>query len=90
QILSYLSPADLLHLARSYPALRAFVLSKQSLHIWKNARSNVEGLPPCPKWLSEPRYASLCFDSHCDDCLAEIGSAAVVWQFAGRYCLKCR
>jgi hypothetical protein len=40
-------------------------MSRTSRTIWKNARSNVEGLPDCPGDLSEPQYASLLFEHVC-------------------------
>lgn len=40
-------------------------MSRISRTIWKNARSNVEGLPDCPGDLSEPQYASLLFEHVC-------------------------
>ncbi|KAI0768946.1 hypothetical protein BC629DRAFT_808024 [Irpex lacteus] len=69
EICSHLLPRDLLHLARTSKALRAFFMSRSSQSMWKSACANVPGLPPCPSDLSEPAYANLVFDAHCHDCM---------------------
>ena len=40
-------------------------MKKSAGHLWKAARVNV-GLPDGPPGLSEPRYAKVMFDVHCD------------------------
>jgi len=40
-------------------------MKKSAAHLWKSARVNV-GLPDGPPGLSEPRYAKVMFDVHCD------------------------
>ncbi|KAL0570168.1 hypothetical protein V5O48_011800 [Marasmius crinis-equi] len=47
-IFSHLTPQDLLHLARTNKDLRSIILSRSTLSVWKEARSNVEGLPDPP------------------------------------------
>lgn len=73
QIFKYMTPYDLLRLSRATKGLRQVLLQKSSRFIWEAARSNLEGLPDKPSDLSEPRYASLVFDSHCDVSLLAIG-----------------
>lgn len=65
EVASYLSPVDLLQLSRASRKLRNLLLSRQSKHIWKASRDAIE-MPPCPDDLSEPRYASLVFETNCD------------------------
>ena len=65
QILSLLDPLDLLHLARTSKDFRNLLMSRSSISLWKVARLNIEGLPDCPPYLSEPAYANLAFDAHC-------------------------
>ena len=65
QIFSHLDPLDLLHLARSTKAFRSFLLNKNAIGIWRSAREHIEGLPPCPPYLSEPAYANLAFSPYC-------------------------
>lgn len=67
----YLTPKDLLSLARTTKSLRAFLMSRNSRLFWKTARRNMEDLPPCPADLSEPAYANLLFDSHCHVSIVE-------------------
>lgn len=40
-------------------------MSRTSMTVWKQARSNLEGLPECPDDLSEPQYANLLFEHSC-------------------------
>jgi len=65
QIFSLVWPIDLLQLARTSKALRAHLMSRSSAPIWTACRQQVEGLPPCPKHLSDPQYFDLAFDHHC-------------------------
>lgn len=58
-------PRDLLNLARTSKSFRAFLLSRDSAPFWKTARKQVEGLPDCPPFLSEPQYANLLFFPYC-------------------------
>ena len=94
QILCHLTPLALLQLSRVNNGLRALILSKNAATtaIWKDALRDMEGLPPCPAWLSEPRYASLCFEMHCDLCQNDVGDdpEAMLWDFGTRYCNMCR
>lgn len=63
-------------------------MSRSSRTIWKNARSNVEGLPDCPGDLSEPQYASLLFEHICQNCGAS-NSQQVIWTARAKFCKKC-
>ncbi|KAI1784029.1 hypothetical protein LXA43DRAFT_892773, partial [Ganoderma leucocontextum] len=89
-ILSHLTPSDLLMLSRVDKCLRGFVLSARNKTAWRVARENVLGLPPRPEWFSEPRYASLLFDDHCDLCGLAVGYEATLWAVGARYCETCR
>ncbi len=65
QIFSHLDPHDLLHLCRTSKSLRAILLDRSALSVWKSARRNLENLPNIPDGLSEPHFASLLFDKYC-------------------------
>ena len=65
QIVGWLMPLDLLHLARASKTLRGTFMSKSNRHLWRAARRNVPGLPECPEYLPEPRYAAFLFDQYC-------------------------
>ncbi|KAH7337547.1 hypothetical protein B0J17DRAFT_663398 [Rhizoctonia solani] len=43
-------------------------MSRESEPIWRSARLNLIGLPPCPKEISEPIYAALLFSKICTLC----------------------
>ncbi|KAL0061133.1 hypothetical protein AAF712_012053 [Marasmius tenuissimus] len=64
-IFEFLTPQDLLSLARTSRDLRNLLLSRSTILVWKAARSNVEDLPNIPDDMSEPAYAHLCFDAQC-------------------------
>ncbi|KAG7451970.1 uncharacterized protein BT62DRAFT_926167 [Guyanagaster necrorhizus] len=87
EIFQHLEPLDLLRLSRTTKDLRTLLLQRQSSFIWKSARENVKDLPPLPDDMIEPRYASLVFDNHCQNCFAP--TKLVQWQFRLRYCRIC-
>ena len=67
-------PRDLLSLARTTKNFRAFLMSrKTSVLSWKASRANVEGLPDCPEFLSEPAYANLAFSAVCHVSVCSVG-----------------
>lgn len=70
QIFGQLGPMDLLSLTRTSKSLRAVLLSRSSISIWKQAFGNVNppGLPECPPDLTEPQYAELVFGKTCTVC----------------------
>lgn len=49
QIFGHLRPYDILRIARTTKALRKTLMMRSAISVWKGARSNVEGLPDCPK-----------------------------------------
>jgi hypothetical protein len=65
QIFGHLNPLDILNLARTTKALRDILMRRSAISVWKEARSNVEGLPPCPADMTEAQYANLAFSPHC-------------------------
>jgi hypothetical protein len=73
QILPYLHPLDLLHLAHTCRSLRSVLTSRSSRPIWAAALRSVSNPPPaCPDHLNEIQYSRLLFDTHCtvSRCLA--------------------
>ena len=63
-----MEPLDLLNLARTSKDFRHLLMSKSSAAFWKAARKNVDGLPDCPPFMSEPAYANLLFCAFCHVC----------------------
>ena len=61
-------PRDLLSLARTTRAFRAFLMNPRSARLsWRAAREGQvkPPMPECPSFLSEPAYANLVFGSVC-------------------------
>ncbi|CAE6483958.1 unnamed protein product [Rhizoctonia solani] len=67
-IASYFQPQDVLTLSRVNSFLRQMLMSRDSEPIWRSARLNLVGLPPCPKEIPEPTYAALLFSKICTLC----------------------
>ena len=65
KVLYRLRPLDLLRVSRINKAFRDFLMRRSSMHVWMEARKNILGLPEPFPGMSEPAYASLCFDSLC-------------------------
>ncbi|KAK0184588.1 hypothetical protein F5146DRAFT_230505 [Armillaria mellea] len=86
EIFSYLHPIDLIRLSRTTKDLRS-LLQRSSQSVRKNARENVKGLPPLPSYMSEPYYANLLFDAHCQCCSQ--ATILVQWEASVRYCKRC-
>ncbi|KAF8965463.1 hypothetical protein BDZ97DRAFT_2074737 [Flammula alnicola] len=89
EIFGQLDPPDLLHIARTTKALRAILMSRSSIFIWTQARSNIEGFPDCPDDLSEPQYAILAFGRSCSFCQLILSISHVAWSARVRCCNKC-
>ncbi|GLB40352.1 putative A Receptor for Ubiquitination Targets [Lyophyllum shimeji] len=88
EIFSNLHPLDLLHLARTSKRLRAILMSRSSISIWRAALANVERLPFCPSDLTETQYVDLLFGEHCHFCLAT-NAHQIFWACRVRCCNKC-
>ncbi|KAJ6619755.1 hypothetical protein B0H10DRAFT_2024791 [Mycena sp. CBHHK59/15] len=89
EIFGHLNPMDLLNLSRTTKEICGLLMSPSTAFIWKETRSNVEGLPDIPLELSEPQYANLVFDTHCHKCLAT-HVPNVIWDAYIRLCKKCQ
>ncbi|KIM79642.1 hypothetical protein PILCRDRAFT_823182 [Piloderma croceum F 1598] len=88
EIFGHLRPYDILRLAQTTKALRHILMRRSAVSVWKDARSNVEGLPDCPSDLTEPQYARLAFDPFCFHCDAP-NVHTVLWACRLRSCQKC-
>ncbi|KAK0447968.1 hypothetical protein EV421DRAFT_106327 [Armillaria borealis] len=89
EIFSHLDPHDLLHLCRTSKSLRAILLDRSALSVWKSARRNLANLPDILVGLSEPHFASLLFDKYCQLCLANAKTSHVQWSMRTRCCDDC-
>ncbi|KAG8743044.1 hypothetical protein FRC12_015179 [Ceratobasidium sp. 428] len=89
QVLSYVTPCSLIALIRTNKAFRRILLDPSSKPIWQSAATRVPGLPTCPRWMSEPRYAALLFSKLCTLCGASTTLKLDPHLFA-RLCASCR
>ncbi|KAK0462338.1 uncharacterized protein EV420DRAFT_1524036 [Desarmillaria tabescens] len=67
EIFGYIDPLDLLHFARLTKELRAVLVDKASVAVWKAVCRNAE-LPGPPEGVSEPAWISLIYESRCHHC----------------------
>ncbi|KAF8655843.1 hypothetical protein AX16_002927 [Volvariella volvacea WC 439] len=88
QVLQFLSPRDLLQLARASKQLHGFLMSESSTHLWEQARRNIDKLPPCPDDMTEPGYASLVFGHRCQVC-GRANVRTTFWNVRVRCCNAC-
>ncbi|KAH7338103.1 hypothetical protein B0J17DRAFT_768297 [Rhizoctonia solani] len=68
EVARYVHPLDLIMLSRVSKFLRELFMDKRSALIWRSARENLPGLPPCPDEVSEPQYAAMVFTKRCSVC----------------------
>ncbi|CAE6531875.1 unnamed protein product [Rhizoctonia solani] len=68
EVARYVHPLDLIMLSRVNKFLRELFMDKRSALIWRSARENLPGLPPCPDEVSEPQYAAMVFTKRCSVC----------------------
>ncbi|KLO18520.1 hypothetical protein SCHPADRAFT_866618 [Schizopora paradoxa] len=81
EIACYMTPLDLLNLARTSTGLRELLMSKSSKRIWEGVRL-IHDIPHCPEDLNEAQYADLLFGKDCSFCSA---TQAVKPYFALRF-----
>ncbi|KAI0374172.1 hypothetical protein BV20DRAFT_962163 [Pilatotrama ljubarskyi] len=90
QIFALISPRDLLSLARTSKALRAFLMSRKSAAVWKKARMGwSESIPERPPRLSEPQFIEFLFGTSCIRC-GEPDVERTIWALCGRWCPPCK
>ncbi|KAL1944343.1 hypothetical protein VTO73DRAFT_3528 [Trametes versicolor] len=68
EIVKKLDPLALLRLAQSSKYFRSLLMTRSARHLWVASFRNVPGVPPCPPYISEPRYAAVLFDQYCFAC----------------------
>ncbi|CAE6412779.1 unnamed protein product [Rhizoctonia solani] len=89
EIASHLFPIDIISLSHSSKLFRNLLMRRSSRHIWVGAMRNVQGLPPCPFDMSEPRYLVLLFSKYCTGCGQTI-TYGVYQELRMRLCIPCR
>ncbi|KAI9057688.1 hypothetical protein FKP32DRAFT_1598079 [Trametes sanguinea] len=89
EIIAKLHPSDLLRLARASKHLRSMLMTKRARHLWVASFRNVPpGLPQCPPFIPEPRYAAVLFDQYCFACGIERSTNVDYGHFL-RLCAPC-
>ncbi|GJE86897.1 hypothetical protein PsYK624_029800 [Phanerochaete sordida] len=88
EVMMNLEPCDLLSLSRTTKTYRDFLMRKSSAFLWKAARSNVEGYPPCPEHMNEAALASFLYTTYCTRCLKP-NTKRIQWDVLARYCKAC-
>ncbi|CAL1694139.1 unnamed protein product [Somion occarium] len=89
EVFSHLHPQDLLNLSRTTKAFRRLLMDRNAAVLWKEARQNIPDLPEPFPGMSEPAYASLCFDAQCHGCFKP-GIREVLWEIRARFCNECK
>ncbi|KAA1467018.1 hypothetical protein DENSPDRAFT_831972 [Dentipellis sp. KUC8613] len=91
EVFSHLTPADLIHLARTSKSLRLLLLSRRSSFIWRSVRTQVPGptVPNPPEDMSEPSWANLIFGGpFCSNC-GKRGVNRIDFALRRRLCQAC-
>ncbi|KAB5589012.1 Protein SFI1 [Ceratobasidium theobromae] len=68
EVARYLQPLDLMQASRASKSFRSLFMRRSAALVWETTFRNVEGLPPCPEGVCEPRYAALLFIEECSIC----------------------
>ncbi|KDR69739.1 hypothetical protein GALMADRAFT_160246 [Galerina marginata CBS 339.88] len=88
EIFGFLSPRDIVNLARTTKVFRETLMSRGALTVWKLARERFDAPEP-PSDMSEPGWAVLLFGNACQNCGAK-NVQNVDFMLRRRLCLKCR
>ncbi|GJE86997.1 F-box protein [Phanerochaete sordida] len=88
EVVLHLNPGDLLSLSRTTKAFRDLLMRRSSAFLWKAARENLEGYPPCPEDMNEPGLASFLYTNYCSSCLKP-NVKWIYWEVRARYCKAC-
>ncbi|KAI0061322.1 hypothetical protein BV25DRAFT_1826808 [Artomyces pyxidatus] len=91
ELFSNLTPGDLVNLTRTSKNLRAVLMSRKSISVWRAARAQVPGLevPEPPEDMSEPAWAQLLYGGAvCSECGAK-NIHKIDFALRRRLCTKC-
>ncbi|KAJ6501134.1 hypothetical protein C8R47DRAFT_1040061 [Mycena vitilis] len=90
EIFEHLSPADILHLARTAQDFRRILMHRSAIGVWKSSLRQAIGLPERPKEMSEPAWVNLLYSPYCHNCLNQkVPGPKVDWLLRIRLCGKC-
>ncbi|KDQ52078.1 hypothetical protein JAAARDRAFT_210696 [Jaapia argillacea MUCL 33604] len=88
RICGYCSPSDLVNIARVSKGLRMILVSQKFVSVWKTARVSTSGIPNCPSYMSELRWAHLLFGRFCQ-CCGEKRTRRIDFHLLRRVCAEC-
>lgn len=88
EIFRSMHPRDLLHVSRTTKVLRAVLMNKSSIWIWKDSYAAASDLPPIAEGMTVPQFVSLAYDRICHFCSTP-GVTSIAWAARIRYCKKC-
>ncbi|KAJ3557703.1 hypothetical protein NM688_g1327 [Phlebia brevispora] len=89
EILSRLTPLELLRLSRVNKSFRALLLNRAWKPLWDACGRNVKDYPPCPDDMAAPAFAELIFETWCHRCSNMKCKTEVYWVCRTRYCDVC-
>ncbi|KAJ8078263.1 hypothetical protein PM082_000469 [Marasmius tenuissimus] len=87
EIFTHVMPLDLLRLSRTSRALRNLLLRRETAWLWRSTRERNSIPEPFPT-MSEPAFADLLFEQHCQLCGAKAGRI-IIWSAFVRCCRRC-
>ncbi|KAJ8520540.1 hypothetical protein ONZ45_g2674 [Pleurotus djamor] len=70
EIFGFLTPLDVLRLARTNKDLRSVLMKRSAITPWKTVFKNVPDTPSKPETVSEPAWANFLFTNTCYQCLS--------------------
>ncbi|KAI0044430.1 hypothetical protein FA95DRAFT_1562237 [Auriscalpium vulgare] len=89
EIFGHLPPDALIKLTRTSKAFRQFLLSRQSLFLWKDSYNLVPDAPPCPEDMSVRSWAHLLFGgAYCYTCGTK-NVSTILFVLRRRACTFC-
>ncbi|KAJ8520509.1 hypothetical protein ONZ45_g2690 [Pleurotus djamor] len=88
EIFGFLTPLDVLRLARTTKDFRSVLMKRSAISLWKTVFDNVPGTPEKPEDICEPAWANFLFTNHCYQCFSPRPSHTFGGHYV-RFCKRC-
>ncbi|KAJ8520526.1 hypothetical protein ONZ45_g2686 [Pleurotus djamor] len=88
EIFGFLTPLDVLRLARTTKDFRSVLMKRSAISLWKTVFDNVPGTPEKPDDISEPAWANFLFTNNCYQCHSPRPSHTFAGHYV-RFCKRC-